>query len=676
MSKAITRVQAAVVIVVIVAAIAGAAYFAIPKGPTGPTTAAVQNPDTLTVESIGDAQFLDPAIDYETSGGQILYNVYETLLFYKGDNAQDVIPWLAQSYDTSPDGLTYTFHLRSGITFSDGTPFDANAVKYSIMRGLLIDDSSGPAWMMDQVVRGGMNYSKSYNNAGPSAPNGYGDSYTQAEVDDLVKANPIEVMDPMTVVIHLDHPYAGFKYIMTFTFNDIVSPTAFKAHWTKPTDKTGYLDGMTAGDYEDAANPWPTTNMVGTGPYQLKSWDKGTATIVLARNEKYWGGPENTGLAPIPNVIIKGIDNVNTRVLDFKAGTADIAGIPVTGGVIFQFVDQTTWFSQNKLVPLSSDYVVYPTQSLWPEFVNGFVGFTQNIKGPDGKLAAFQPFADVRIRKAFTFSLNRTQLIHDVNQNFALPATQIIPPGMFGYDTSIQPTPFDKAQAKALLLDAGAHPLNLGNTTDNSFSPKNPKSVEIEYNLGNTGRETAATLMANVVNGFTSATGLSVTVRGLAWPQYLKYVRTHQAQVWFLGWAVDYVDPDDFLVPFASGSAGTYNIWAGYSNPTVTKLVDQQASILDPTARKQMISQIENLVNNDYAYIWTTYPGAYSLQRSWLHENPKATLASGLEKYNPAYSSTGYIFYSMIKGAMPSTAPASPQPNLVSILLPTISKVD
>ena len=189
--------QAVIVIVVIVAAVAAGAYFTsqapMGGGPTqtaGPTagpTAAVQNPDTIIVETIGQPDLLDPAIDYEIRGSAVIQNAYEQLLFFKGDKADQVVPWLAESYEVSPDTLTYTFHLRSGIKFHDGTPLDANAVYYSLMRAMIIDDPDGPAWAMLQVVRGGMSYSKQYNNAGPSALNGYGDKYTQAELDDLLK---------------------------------------------------------------------------------------------------------------------------------------------------------------------------------------------------------------------------------------------------------------------------------------------------------------------------------------------------------------------------------------------------------------------------------------------------------------------------------------------------------
>ena len=654
-SKAVTKVQAAILIVVIVAAIGAGVFLTSMKTttPASSTAVQVQNPDTIVQETIGQPDFVDPAIDYETAGAEILQNVYETLVFFHGAAADQARPWLAQSVDVSPDGLTYTFHLRSGITFTDGTPMDANAVYYSLMRPIIIDDPNSPAWALEQVIRGGANYSKSFNNAGPSAPDGYGDSYTKAEVQDLLNANPVEVIDPMTVAVHLGSPYAGWLLVMAFSVASIVSPTAFKAHWTAPTDpNAAYVDGITAGDYSDTANPWAATNAVGTGPYVLQSWDKASETLVLVRNENYWGGPDSRGLAPVKNVIIKGIEDANTRVLDFKAGATDLAYIPATGGLIFQFIDQNTWFSTYNLKTLSPDFQAYPQcpptqpfqgKCLFPQFLTDFIGLNQQILGADKNPLAFQPFQDIRIRKAVTLLFNRTSYIHDVTQDFGIPATQIVPPGMFGYDSSIQATPYDPDTAKTLLLDAGANPVS----SSTGFSPKNPQTIEFSYNLGNTAREVAATLLTNAINNLAGDTGLYARVAGYAWPQFLGLQRSHQISAFFVGWVVDYVDPDDFIQPFVN----TYfNLQIAYHNPQASALANQQASTTDPVERAKLISQLENLVNNDYAYIWRANGGATGISRNWLHERANASVASGVETGNPAIY--GYYFSEITKGAM------------------------
>lgn len=89
--------------------------------------------------------------------------------------------------------------------------------------------------------------------------------------------------------------------------------------------------------------------------------------------------------------------------------------------------------------------------------------------------------------------------------------------------------------------------------------------------------------------------------------------------MYFLGWVVDYVDPDDFLVPFAR-SSGTLALRIAYHNPEVDKLVDQQATISDKAQRLAVVKQIQTTVNNDYAYIWRDYAASWAVARSWMHE--------------------------------------------------------
>jgi peptide/nickel transport system substrate-binding protein len=671
-NKGITRVQAVVVIVVMIVAVVAGAYFAtvprpvVPSNATAtPSAVAVSHQDTIIQEVGSQPDSLDPAIDYEWYGAQVIENVYENLLFYKGDKADAVVPWLAQSYTVSPDGMTYTFKLRSGITFTDGTPLDANAVWFSLMRPLIIDDPASAAWSVLQVIRGGQNYSKGYNNAGPSAPQGYGTTYTQAELNDFLNAKPIEVIDPMTVAIHLERPYAAMSFILALQYVvNIVSPTAFRAHWTAPTGGTPYIEGITAGDYHDQQNPWANENMVGTGPYMLKSWDKAFMTVTLVRNEHYWGGPFNRGIAPVPNVIMKGVTDPNTRVLDLKAGTSDILGLPeinsllLPGGLVYQFADKDTWLTQGNLVPVNPDIQVSPKKGQWPQFETEIMTFNQKIYGSDGKPQAFQPFADVRIRKAFVLAFNRTAYLHDILQNFGVPASQVIPPGMFGYDPSIQPTPYDPTTAKTLLLDAGAHPTS----PDNAFSPKNPQTIQISYDLERGTNEAGATMLAAEMNSLSSETGLYVTVLGLQYTQWLTMRRAHRSNLFFGAWWFDYPDPDDFLTPFISRSAGWYPPMTNYNDSAATQLVSEQSRITDPAKRLQVISQIQHMVSDDWAYLFLIYGAAFSLSRSWLHDRPNASLASGIETYNCGL--LGLYFAEMEKGsAMSSSGAISPQPS-------------
>jgi len=96
-----------------------------------------KDPTTFVDAGIGEPETLDPALAYETSGGEIIQNVYETLVFYDGEATDKFVPQLAESWEVSEDGTVYTFKIRSGVKFHDGADLTPSDVAYSFQRGLL-----------------------------------------------------------------------------------------------------------------------------------------------------------------------------------------------------------------------------------------------------------------------------------------------------------------------------------------------------------------------------------------------------------------------------------------------------------------------------------------------------------------------------------------------------------
>ena len=144
---------------------------------------------------------------------------------FEMDSAGNVLPYLVEGYEVSEDLSVYTLHVRKGISFSDGTPFDAEAIK----------------WNFEQTQKEGIN-----------------DFCNQMQV--------LEVVDPYTLRIHLNTGDVLFiKMLATNKAALMVSPTAVKTHGVE----------------------WAKTNPVGTGPFVLKSWDYGVE-MVFVKNENYW----------------------------------------------------------------------------------------------------------------------------------------------------------------------------------------------------------------------------------------------------------------------------------------------------------------------------------------------------------------------------------------------------
>ncbi|MBI2371675.1 MAG: ABC transporter substrate-binding protein [Deltaproteobacteria bacterium] len=197
----------------------------------GPTAAAAATKEeTLTVGLYQDFFSMDPHGGIISDWTSIRGNTYEPLVDL--DDQNQVKPVLATSWRISPDGRTYTFSLRRGVRFSDGTPFDAQAMKFSVER--LMTLKKGPYVYAKMIRR-------------------------------------VETPDSHTIVFHLDKPYSAFLRGLRLVF--AVSPKAVKEHEVRG----------------DSAQGWLNEHSAGTGPYKVVEWKRGI-TLTWGKNDHYWGG--------------------------------------------------------------------------------------------------------------------------------------------------------------------------------------------------------------------------------------------------------------------------------------------------------------------------------------------------------------------------------------------------
>ena len=156
---------------------------------------AIKNPDTYTYVTISDMDSLDPAWSYDTASHLVILNVYEPLLGYKGSSTEELVPVIASQVPSSanglisPDGLTYTFPIRPGVEFQDGTPLTPEDVKYSLMRFLLQDRAGGPSSLLLEPILG---YSSTRDENGRVLEKAFqeADRRLQVQGNDLVITNP------------------------------------------------------------------------------------------------------------------------------------------------------------------------------------------------------------------------------------------------------------------------------------------------------------------------------------------------------------------------------------------------------------------------------------------------------------------------------------------------------
>jgi len=216
---------------------------------------------TLVVSAI------DPHQGLSSELGIFLTSVYDPLVWQTPEGK--FVPGLAERWEVSPDGKVYTFYLRKGVKFHDGTPFNAEAVKFSL----------------DRIVSPDLKSQKAINMLG---------SYDHTEV-----------VDEYTVKVHLKEPYAPFLDSVSQVYIAMVSPTAVQK-W--------------GAEYRD--------HQVGTGPFMIKEY-VAKDHITLVKNPDYNWAPEfmgHQGPAYLDEITFRFYPDAATRAPALEAGEADVMG--------------------------------------------------------------------------------------------------------------------------------------------------------------------------------------------------------------------------------------------------------------------------------------------------------------------------------------------------------------
>jgi ABC-type transport system substrate-binding protein len=286
-------------------------------------TADSADPANFVDLTIGDADTFDPALSYDTASGEIIQNVYETLVFYDGEATDKFVPQLAESWTTSDDGTVWTFDIRDGVKFHLGGDLTASDVAYSFQRGLLQGGYSSPQWLLAEPFFGvGMDDITMLVDEGASAD----DRETLLANDPAVlkaaceKVQAAIVADDAagTVTFTLAQPWGPFLPTIANGWGSVMDKewVIENGGWDGTCDTWQNTYGMTS-----AEDPF-TAIANGTGAFKLDHWTPGQE-IVLAKNPDYWGEA-----AMLDSVRILIIPEFGTRFAMLQAGDADTIDVP------------------------------------------------------------------------------------------------------------------------------------------------------------------------------------------------------------------------------------------------------------------------------------------------------------------------------------------------------------
>ncbi len=327
--------------------------------------------DLVRISQGSDVLTLDPYFKNESPTLGVLINIFDPLTDVSPD--LKIIPALAEAWE--PVGSTaWEFRLRPGVRFHNGSTFDAEDVRYTILRA-----------------------------------RDWPPSRQKAEVATI---GEVRIVDPLTVRFETTQPDAILptKLISIYMLDKETCEAAVARH----------------------GEAWLSANAVGTGPYRLVEWRK-DEHVLLEAFEGYWGpAPE------VKRLRYLAISNDATRIANFLAGGVDLLShVPVQD---VARVEATPGF---KVLRQPSLRLIYLGLDVGRDRSPGLPGSPPN------------PLKDPRVRRAIYAAIDEDLIVEKIMNGFAVPAGQLFPEGVVGYEPAIGREPFDLEKARRLMREAG-----------------------------------------------------------------------------------------------------------------------------------------------------------------------------------------------------------------------------
>ena len=590
-----------------------------------------EDPNTLyNITGAGDTDTLDPAWNYESAGDAIILNIYDQLVTYDGPNATQFVPSLAESWEISDDGMTYTFHIRKGVKFHNGADLTPEDVAYSFQRAVLQGGGWSPMWLYTEALFGTGIYDIAELVDETGALDDDPEGLQAADPDKLMAACEavtnafVADEDNWTVTMHLSQPWG--PWIATIAQS-----------WGSILDKDWAIEnGTWDGDCATWQNYYGVTSETtplrdktnGTGPYMLDHWTPGEETVLVA-NPNYWrveqnvpvfeGGP--TGPS-IERVVIKLVGEWGTRFAMLQAGDADFTYVPRQNvsqvdpmvGELCEWNADTNDFDCGP----TDD----PTQPLrlfkgMPTVVrtDAFFNFNINVEGGnpyvgsgelDGNGIPPDFFSDIHVRRAFNYCFDWDAFIADALNGEGVQNVGYLIPGMLGYDPTLPHYTYDPDKCAEEIAQAWD-----GKVGEVGFR------FQIGYNTGNVTRQTVAQILQ--ANFADIDPKYNIEIIGLPWPSFLAAIRGKRLPIFISGWMEDIHDPHNWAQPFLVGTYASRQGMPDDMHEEFQKLVSAGVAASDPAERAEIYKQATQL---DYEYapaIRLAVATGRHYEQRWMH---------------------------------------------------------
>jgi peptide/nickel transport system substrate-binding protein len=615
------------------------------------------DPTTYFRTTFGEPETFDPALDYETAGGEVVQSVYDTLVWYNREKADEFVPNLATEWTVSDDGMTYTFNIRQGVKFHEGGDLTPSDVAYSFQRGLLQGGTASPQWLLAEPFFGvGMDdVSLLVDPAGGLYDDrealSAADPATLKAACDQVQSAIVADDAAGTVTMTLKQSWGPFLATIANAWGSIMDKewVVEKGGWDGSCDTWQNFYAVTS--EEDTFTPIAN----GTGPFKLDHWTQGQE-IVLVRNDDYWrtepaweGGP--TGPAALERVVIQKVDEFGTRFAMFQAGDSDslVVGSQADYAQVDPLVGEECMYNAESggfdpCTPVgdgSGQFRVYkgmPQVTHTDVFLNFNIASDQYIGSGklDGNGIPVDFFNDIHVRKAFNYCFDWDTYIADVMVGEGVQTMTIPVAGMPGFDAAAPHYSFDaaKCEEEFKLADVDKDGVPAGEDPEGDVWTTGFRFAAT-YNQGNTQRQSVAEILAADLAQVNEK--FLVEVLGLPWPAFLQSQRDRSLPIFISGWLEDIHDPHNWYQPYIVGTYGRRQSLPEDMTGQFQDLLNQGVSEVDPAKRAEIYSQVNQLYYDDAPGILLATATARRYEQRWV----KGWF------YNPIY--TGIIFYNLSK---------------------------
>jgi peptide/nickel transport system substrate-binding protein len=467
---------------------------------------------TLNYGEYGRPATLDPITSNEMISLRITELVFNGLVGI--NEKQEIVPELAERWEMSKDGRTYTFFLRKDVTWharegEETKPFTADDVvfTYNIMMN--------PKTITPLKVR-------------------------------YEFIDSVEKLDAYTVRFALKRPI--LNALAKFSFKII--------------PKHGPANPL----YLTREDPF-VQNPIGTGPYMLKNVTADREIILVANDNYFKGRPHLDKFVAKPFAD----QNIMTQALMFNA------------------IDMIVLVNPRDIPEIQGDkrFILQPYNALSYSF------FGYNTRNP--------LLSDKRVRQAFTYALNRQEMLDSFFNGQGTIISGPFAPGSWAYNLEVQPFPFNPEKAKSLLKDAGFTP------GPDGIMQKDGKRLSLVLKVPIEKESEAVKRVVLAFKNYLKNIGVDIQVAFKEWQSWKEDVfLEHDYDIVFASWVFD--DSADISSLFHSGEIGPWkNNFISYSNPEVDSLINESKLTLDHEKRRTINRKLHAILADEcpYTFLWT-----------------------------------------------------------------------